>query len=122
SGTGGAAPCAPGPACTAADKECIGLVDNSAQAKPGLRMSEIDFTKPVALTTGLVKNVVQGGVLPNIPTCNLSGSATFSWLLQFDLAGGTIKTGGAKPVANPALGYDFVDEIFQGVHIQPATL
>jgi hypothetical protein len=125
SGTGGA-PCAPGAACMAVDKDCIGLVDNAAQPSAGLRMSQLSLTKPSALNTGLVKNVVQGGVLPNIPTCNLGGSATFNWLLQFDIAGGTLKTGGAKPVADPSTGYLFVDEMVTQngtqFHLQPVTM
>jgi hypothetical protein len=74
------------------------------------------------LTKGLVKNVVLGGVLPDVPSCNLHGAATFNWLLQFDLAGGSIKTGGAKPISDPKLGYSFVDETVDGFHLQPATL
>jgi hypothetical protein len=109
----------------AVDKECIGLVDNKGQMKFGLRMSELDLTAPPALTKGLVKTTVQGNVTPSVPTCNLNGSGTFSWLIQFDLAAGTIKTGGAKPVADATQGFSFVDDmVTQGgttFHIQPVT-
>jgi len=121
----GAATCAPTAACTAADKTCLGLVDNSKLTKFGLRMSELDLTAPAALTTGIVKSTVQGNVTPDEKPCNLDGSATFSWLLQFDTVAGTLKTGGAKPVTDPSMGYSFDDEmITQGpttFHVQPIT-
>jgi hypothetical protein len=108
-----------------ADKTCLGLVDNQGLTKFGLRMSELDLTAPTALTTGIVKSVIGGAVMPNETSCQLDGTATFSWLLQFDTVAATLKTGGAKPVANPALGYTFDDEqIVQGpttFHVQPIT-
>jgi hypothetical protein len=103
------------------DKECLGLTSNVGLTKFGLRMSEVDFTSPVALGTGLVKNILNGAVPLDLNTCNLSGSATFSWLLQFDTQAMTLKTGGAKPVADPTQGYDFDDEILSGLHVQPVT-
>lgn len=113
--------CCLGASCKAADKECAGLVDNSGQTKFGLRMSELDVTAPTALTTGIVAGIVSGAVAPSQPSCNLNGSATFNWLLQFDTAASTLKTGGAKPVTDATMGYDFVDEMVQGLHLQPVT-
>jgi hypothetical protein len=84
-------------------------------------MSEIDFTAPAALDTGLVKNILSGAAELDLASCNLSGSATFSWLLQFDTVAMTLKTGGAKPVADPFQGYAFDDEVLDGLHIQPVT-
>jgi hypothetical protein len=118
--------CAPKPSCLAADKTCLGLVDNSGKTKLGLRMAELDVTSPKALTSGIVKTTVAGNVTPNNKACNLDGAATFSWLLQFDTAAGTLKTGGAKPVTDATKGYSFDDEmITQGAktfHVQPITL
>jgi hypothetical protein len=114
-------PCSPKASCTAADKTCMGLVDNTGQTKFGLRMTELDLTSPTALTTGIVKNIAGGAVGLNIASCNLSGSATFSWLLQFDTAAMTLKTGGAKPVADPTQGYSFDTETLNGVNIAPVT-
>ncbi len=52
--------------------------------------------------------------------CNLDGSGTFSWLLQFDTTAGTLKTGGARPVAEPTTGYSFEEGMVAagGEHVQ----
>ncbi len=89
-------------------------------------MADLTFTAPPALTKGLVKSVLVNGVTPAQAACNLNGGGTFSWLLDFDTVAGTVKTGGAKPAANPALGYSFVDQnypIISGMlHVSPVTL
>jgi hypothetical protein len=80
-------------------------------------MSELQVTKPMALATGIVKTLVQGAVRPSDSKCApaLDGKATFNWLIQFDLAGKKVTTGGAKPVMDPTAGYSFVNEtIMQG--------
>jgi hypothetical protein len=123
-GAGGGSPaCQPSAACEAVGDVCLGLVDNSGQTTFGLRMSELDLTAPAALATGIVKATFAGDVTPALPACNLLGTGTFSWLLQFDTVAGTLTTGGARPVADPAQGYAFDDEmITQGAvtfHVQP---
>lgn len=107
--------------CTVADKACVGLVDNTAQSKFGLRMSELDLSKPAALASGVIAQVVASAVPLHVPACNQNGTATFSWLLQFDTTAGTLKTGGAKPAADATTGFSFVDEMIGGAHIQPVT-
>lgn len=119
--TSGGLPCSPGASCKAADTECIGLVDNKDQMKFGLRMSQLDVTAPAALTAGIVAGIVSGAVTPSNMGCNLNGSATFNWLIQFDLAASSIKTGGAKPVTDPTAGYDFVNEMVSGKQLAPIT-
>jgi hypothetical protein len=114
-------PCSPKASCTAKDKECLGLVDNAGKTKFGLRMVDLVISKPPALATGLVAGVVAASVTPTLKSCNLNGSGTFSWLLQFDTAAGTLTTGGAKPVADPTMGYSFVNEMVSGVQIAPAV-
>jgi len=125
SSTGSGAACSPGPACMAANKDCIGLVDNAGQTKFGLRISELDVTSPDALTSGIIKTTVAGNVTPNLAACNLTGTATLSLLLQFDTAAMTLKTGGAKPVSDSTLGYAFDDEMInvggKTLHVQPVT-
>jgi hypothetical protein len=105
---------------------CLSHVDQSASATPGFRMSQLVLTQPQALAQGLVASVVAGSVTPSDAACNMNGSATFSWLLRFDLAAGTLETGGAKPAPMPAGPYAFVDEMVQQVnttfHVQPVTL
>ena len=101
-------------------------MSNAGQTKFGLRMSELDVTSPMALTTGIVKNIVGGAVGLDLASCNLSGSATFSWLLQFDTTAMTLKTGGAKPVTDATKGYAFDDEMIMqagtNFHVQPITV
>ena len=86
--------------------------DNAGAASFGLRMADLALTAPNTLAKGLVSLVIKGGITPQNPVCNLSGGGTFSWLLAFDSAAGTIKTGGAKPAQNPSLGYSFLSENF----------
>lgn len=107
-----AAPCTPTSAsCGASSSVC--LATTHAQGSPtfGLRMAHIELTAPSALTKGVVKSVFQSSTAPNAPACNLSGSATFNWLLRFDTNAGTLVTGAAKPVSDPSIGYTFVDGI-----------
>jgi hypothetical protein len=110
--------CAPKASCTAVDKTCIGLVDNTGLTKFGLRMSELDVTSPPALTTGIIAGVIGGAVLPDVKSCNVDGAATFNWLLEFDTVAGTLRTGGAKPVTDPTMGYAFdMDMVAQGTQM-----
>src|SRR5690242_18819741 len=44
SSTGGF-PCSPSASCMAPDKDCIGLVDNTAAMKPGLRIAQLTVAK-----------------------------------------------------------------------------
>jgi hypothetical protein len=113
--------CGVAPRCEAVDDECLGTVDNAAASRFGLRMSELDVTRPAELTDGTVGRVVAGAVQPANPSCRLYGSGTFSWLLRFDLAAGTLETGGAKPVTEATAAYAFVDEEVRGFQVGPRT-
>ncbi len=88
-------------------------------------MAELDLTTPPALATGIVASILGGDIMPDDMACNLDGQGLFSWLLQFDTTAGTLKTGGARPVTDPTLGYAFDDEmITQGTttfQVQPVT-
>lgn len=109
--TGGAADCTPTAECPyAAGAECLAFTDNRDQAKFTLRMSQLTVTKPEALARNTVEQIVSRGVRAKLPECKLQGDGTFNWLLEFDTAAGTLKTGGAKPVADPNQGYCFTDE------------
>ena len=119
SSSGTTFPCSLGSSCKAVDKECVGLVDNAGKTKFGLRMAQLDVTKPAALSTGIVAGIVSGAVKMSDPGCNLSGGASFSWLLEFDTATSKLKTGGAKPVADPTTGYTFVNETLGGQMVAP---
>jgi hypothetical protein len=88
-------------------------------------MSALRFTSPPALTQGIVEAIISAGVTPNVMGCNVHGQALFSWLLAFDADQHTLTTGVAKPLANPALGYSFVDAIITqsgtDFHVRPIT-
>lgn len=118
-------PCALPSDCPAADPACVGLVDNSGKSKFGLRMAQLTFTQPASLTTGIFSTLIAGNVTDHLPKCRLTGAGTFSVLLDFDAAAGTMRLGGAKPVTDPTQGYAFEDEmIVQGgksLHVQPVT-
>ncbi len=66
--------------------------------------------------------MVQGAVTLEEPVCNQGGTGTATWLLQFDTAASTLKTGGAKPVADPNDGYSFDMETLDGFSVAPVTL
>jgi hypothetical protein len=107
--------------CPAVDAECLGAVDNSGLTRFGLRISQLDVTRPAGLAAGIVGRVVADDVLPDDVACNLPGAGTFSWLLRFDTEAGTLETGGARPPADPAAGYAFANEELLGWKLQPAT-
>lgn len=105
--TAGEFPCSPKASCEAAQPGCIGLVDNTGASTYALRMSQLVFSGPAALSGGPVANTLAGAVGLNLPACNLTGGGSWSWLLQFDSGAGTLRTGGAQPVADPFAGYSF---------------
>lgn len=120
--TSGGDPCSPPKVCPqVASSKCIALEDNSAAKSFTLRMANLTLTAPPSLTKGLVKGVVSNGVTMNLASCNLNGGGTFSWLLQFDTATGTLKTGGATPANDPTKGYTFVNKTINGFQIAPFT-
>ena len=114
-------PCSLTSSCKAFDKQCVGLVDNGGKSKFGLRVAQLDLSKPAALAGGIVGTIIAGAVKMFDPGCNLSGGASFSWLLEFDTTAGKLKTGGAKPVADPTAGYTFVNEQIYGIAVAPAV-
>jgi hypothetical protein len=119
--TTGTATCAPGAACTDVQSECLALVDNSASAKPGLRIMHLDVLKPAALSNQFVLDLIRGGVLLNKTECYLDGKGTFTWLLEFDTAGGQLRTGGAPP-STPEEGYCFLSGELGGQTVDPIVV
>lgn len=123
-GSSGMYPCSPPAACQAG-AACISLADNKGASSFGLRMSTIAFDSPAVFKQGIFAMLFQSFLLPSQKTCNLNGTATFNWLLQFDSAANKLRTGGAKPAGNAGAGYAFVNEsIMLGgrpVQVQPVT-
>lgn len=110
------------PVCTAVDSECVALVDNREEPTFGLRMSQLTITKPDILAGPTIGKIVSDAVRMNLQQCHFNGTGTFSWLLEFDSAAGTVRTGGALPQADPTKGYCFVDTMIGAFPIQPITV
>ena len=122
--TGGTAPCEP-PRCDAIvgiPSECIAIADNSGQTHFGLRMAQLTFQKPDVFLNPVIAGLLEVGVTMNLAECNQTGDGTFSWLLELDTGLGTLKTGGAKPVADPTAGYCFVNEMLGTTPVTPLVL
>jgi hypothetical protein len=115
--------CAPkDPSCTSVPSCCIALEDNQFKPKFTLRIGQITFAQPMVFATGLVGNTLANSLQMNLGQCNLQGSGTFSWLLEYDTNTQVLKTGGAKPAADPSVGYCFVDEMVSGLQISPVSV
>ena len=112
--------CTPASSCLAGHT-CISLTDNAAQNAFGLRMSQLTLVKPSALASGLLGATLTSALEISENACNLFGSGTFNWLLDFDQAAHTLQTGGAAPVSDPSQGYMFESGIAFGSSVAPAT-
>ncbi len=122
-GTGGAgedAPCALTQNCVAVDRTCVGEVDNAGETKLGLRMSEITFSKPTKFATGILASSLGDAARTSNSACNQAGFHTWSWLLQFDTAANTLKTGVAIPRGDITT-FDFDTETLDGFDVAPIT-
>ncbi len=120
-------PCSPHPAaCAAADSPCLAVAPQNGAPVFGLRMTQLTMTAPSIFAAGVVQSTLAGAAMPDVPACNLEGTGTFSWLLQFDTGAGTLVTGGAAPLSSPTGAYSFVNELIdQGQKsflVQPLTL
>lgn len=126
SGNAGSASCAPAVGCPEVASECLSLVDNAGSDTFALRIAQLTVTKPDRFTDSFVQSIVYDGVTLNLPECTtaggnplLSGMGSFSWVLEFDKASGTLRTGGAKPASDPYAGYCFVNEALMGFDVAP---
>lgn len=121
-----AAPCAPSSAACDLASLCLTPVSQSTASLLAFRMAQLDFTLPTALAAGPTRSTLAQAALPDDPTCNLFGTGTFSWLLQFDPSTGVLFTGGARPPADPSAGYSFDTETLDGgsasFQVAPAML
>jgi len=96
--------------CPAANRDCVGLVDNAGKDKFALRMAQLTVTSPPSLATQVMYGVISVGVNINLPDqCNVRGGGSFNWLMEFDTNTGMARTGGALPQHDPFDGYCFLD-------------
>ncbi len=112
-GPTGGGTCAPtNSACPAlaVESACLGLVDNSGKDVFALRLSQLTLSAPQVLTTPVVGGIVAGGVNINLPSCNVDGDGTFSFITRFDRTTGKLLAGGAFPEEDPSNGYCFVND------------
>ena len=114
SGTGGGAPtypCTPtDPICSQVKSDCLAVFDNTGKTSFALRIGQLDFYKPDAFTGTIEKGAFLSSITMNLPACNLKGSGSFSWVVQFDRTAQTFQVGASKPPADPHDGYSFVNE------------
>lgn len=104
-------PCTPNdPSCGAHVSRCLAMHNAHGAPEFTLRVAHITLSAPQALKQGIVKSVFDGSTAPQQEACGLHGDGGFNWLLSFDMASGTLTTGGAKPTTNPSAGYAFVNE------------
>jgi hypothetical protein len=120
------APCTPMNAACNVSSLCMASIDQSSAKVFGLRMAQLDVSLPAAFTTSPLAPMVESSILPDDTACDLLGTGTFSWLLQFNPTAGTLVTGGARPVADPTAGYSFDDETIASgstsFHVASVTL
>jgi hypothetical protein len=90
----------------------------------GLRIGQVTLTHPTVLADpkSAIKLIFEKTALVNLPNCNLNGGGTWSWLLDFDLMAGQVKTGGAIPVSDPHQGYCFTNKTLGGTGIVPVSV
>ncbi len=119
-------PCSPGSPACGPGSLCLSNVDQSTATVFGLRMAQLDLTLPAAFTHGALPGLLATSMLPDDAACNLDGMGTFSWLLRFDTVGGTLTTGAAPAMTDPAAGFAFDDETIPSgstsFHVAPAML
>jgi hypothetical protein len=85
-------------------------------------MAQLTLEKPANLANPLIAGIIDDNVTMNLEDCFLTGTGTFSWLLEFDEATGKLKTGGARPVKDPTTGYCFVNETLDGTAVAPIVV
>ncbi|WP_437581058.1 hypothetical protein [Sorangium sp. So ce887] len=110
------------PVCTAVTSDCVAVHDNQGATTLGLRMAQLTITKPDVLASGYVAGLVTQGLTMNLPQCNLNGTGTFSWLLEFDTTTGKLRTGGAMPTVDPREGYCFANMTAGEFEIAPTEI
>jgi hypothetical protein len=101
-------PCAPGSACAGQHSACLAVTGSQSGNVFGMRVDHLAFELPAALAGTAFGRMLATAAERDAPACNLDGTGSFNWLLQFDTQSGTITTGGAKPPALPSNGYSFV--------------
>lgn len=126
-GTGGMGPCAlSDPSCLLFGSKCVALHDNAGLDNFALRLAQVQFFKPSAFAGGFEQSYILSAFNPNMPQCRLNGSGASSWIVQVDKTAQTITVGGAKPVANPVDGYQFVNEVInqggQDFNVAPVSI
>ncbi|KYF75718.1 hypothetical protein BE20_18925 [Sorangium cellulosum] len=110
------------PVCTAVASDCVAVHDNRDATTFGLRMAQLTITKPDVLAIGYVARLVAQGLTITLPQCNLNGTGTFSWLLEFDKANGKLRTGGARIADDPLEGYCFANMSVGEFEIAPTEI
>ncbi len=128
-GSGAGSPgegCEPSIGCPTVESACVAYADNAGAQTFNLRISHLTVEAPVALTDPTVKNLLSKGVTLDDTACQsadalalFTGDGTFNWILQLDLAAGTLKTGGAALQTDPSAPYCFLNGDIAGFDVAP---
>jgi hypothetical protein len=101
--------CSPDASCPSASSPCLAAAPQASASVFGLRIAHLSIVTPTPLASGKIGSSIVRAVTPAVPTCNLRGTGTFSWLLRFDVPSGILTTGGATPHASASAPYTLVD-------------
>jgi hypothetical protein len=119
--------CEPAVGCPEVVSDCIAFADQAGADVFSLRISQLTVQAPAALTDTTVKNLLSKGVtLDDGASCQsadgnafFNGDGTFNWILNFDLATGTLRTGGAELQTDPTKPYCFLSGDIAGFDVSP---
>lgn len=106
------------------------MIDNSTAKKKTMRISQLKVSKPAALASTTINFTIIGPAvtIQDNEACHLrpgTKAGTFNWLMEFDLtdpANATLRTGGARPVKDPAAGFCFLTESIGASSLAPQTI
>jgi hypothetical protein len=111
------------PGCNPGKSACAATEVFDGAPTFALRIESLELTKPAALGTGIGKIALENWLGPVAPACQIPDYLV-SWLLQFNLAAGSLTTGAAIKGVGTA-GFQFINGTIDtwdtSVAILPAT-
>lgn len=121
--------CAPAEGCPSVVSDCVAFEDNAGKDAFALRISDLQISTPAALNSQVVAGLLALGITPDYEQCVtadglplFTGDGSFNWILNFDRAAGTLRTGGAELETDPNAGYCFIDGMIGGFDVAPLEL
>lgn len=115
-------------ACGIVGSKCMAQVDYEGVPVKDLRFAQLRLTTPAALASPSIQLLVVGPAVTELSnkSCHLNSNmaGSFNWLMEFDTANKTLKTGGAPgdPAhPDPTQPYCFLSLDVSGTTIQAVT-